>query len=239
MPSMATGRVGQGTHLDCDYGAAAKNGGPAGYLPETDLRTRLIMNLTVKGKQLDVGDALRTHISENLALITKKYFDGAIDATVNVGRDAHLYTAVISVHVSRSIHMEAAAEADSPYGAVDRAIDKLAKRLRRYKRRLHDHHRDVTPSDDGQLVASAYVLEAEPDDVPDGHPEPDQPVIVAEMLTHIETLTVSQAVMRIDLANLPALLFRNRGTERLNMVYRRSDGNVGWVDPQPEATASS
>ena len=198
------------------------------------------MNLTVKGKQLDVGDALRTHIGDHLALITKKYFDGAIDATATVGRDAHLYTAVISVHVSRSIHMEAAAEADSPYGAVDRAIDKLAKRLRRYKRRLHDHHRDAGPGNGENLVASAYyVLEAEPDDVPDDHPEPDQPVIVAEMLTHIETLTVSQAVMRIDLANLPALLFRNRGTERLNMVYRRSDGNVGWVDPQPEATASS
>jgi ribosomal subunit interface protein len=191
------------------------------------------MQLTIKGKQLDVGDALRTHVDETLGTITDKYFNGAIDATVVLSREAHLYRADVSIHVGRNLQMQSAAEADGPYQAFDQAADRMAKRLRRYKRRLTDHHKDLTP--EPSLPASAYVLMAEPEDMADGGEEPAQPVVVAEMTTPIDTLTVSQAVMRLDLADLPALMFRNRAHGGLNMVYRRPDGNVGWVDPHGTA----
>lgn len=188
------------------------------------------MDLTVKGKQLDVGDALRMHVEDSLIAITEKYFNGAIDATVSFAKDAHLYRVAISVHVSRALQMEAQADADAPYAAFDMAAERLAKRLRRYKRRLTDHHKDNQP--EAELTAAAYVLEAEPEEVGDDHEEPEQPVVVAEMTMDIPELTVSQAVMRLDLADVPAFMFRNRGHGRLNMVYRRKDGNIGWVDPQ-------
>jgi len=195
------------------------------------------MQLTVKGKQLDVGDALRTHVDQTLDTITGKYFNGAIDATVVLSREAHLFRADVSIHVGRNLQMQSTAEADGPYQAFDQAADRMAKRLRRYKRRLTDHHKDLAP--EPSLPASAYVLMAEPEDEADAAEEPAQPVVVAEMTTPIDTLTVSQAVMRLDLADLPALMFRNRAHGGLNMVYRRSDGNVGWVDPHGSAQAGS
>ncbi|WP_366655432.1 ribosome-associated translation inhibitor RaiA [Fodinicurvata sp. EGI_FJ10296] len=189
------------------------------------------MQLTVKGKQLDVGDALRTHVETELTEITEKYFSNPIQASVVFTKTAHLYRTDIAVHVGRDIHMNAQAEADAPYAACDKAVEKIAKRLRRYKRRLRDHHRDVGST--GEVMAAhAYVLEAEPEAESDDYNEPDHPVIVAETPTDIETLTVPQAVMRLDLADLPALMFRNPKQGNLNMVYRRPDGNIGWVDPQ-------
>lgn len=197
------------------------------------------MQLTVIGKQLDVGDALRTHVDDSLETITGKYFNGAIDATVVFSREAHLFRADVSIHVGRNLQMQSAAEADSPYLAFDQAADRMAKRLRRYKRRLNDHHKDTAA--EPPVPASAYVLRAEPEpgDGSDGSEEPAQPVIVAEMTTPIDSLTVSQAVMRLDLADLPALMFRNRAHGGLNMVYRRPDGNVGWVDPQGSPPAGT
>lgn len=189
------------------------------------------MQLTVKGKQLDVGDALRTHVENELTEITEKYFSNPIQASVVFTKTAHLYRTDIAVHVGRDIHMNAQAEADAPYAACDKAVEKIAKRLRRYKRRLRDHHRDAGSTGE-VMAANAYVLEAEPETEGDDYNEPDHPVIVAETPTDIETLTVTQAVMRLDLADLPALMFRNPKQGNLNMVYRRPDGNIGWVDPQ-------
>lgn len=192
------------------------------------------MQLSVKGKQLDVGDALRSHVAENLPLIVEKYFNRPIEANVVFSRDAHLFRADISVHAGRGILLQSNASADGPYAAFDLAAEKIAKRLRRYKRRLRDHHN----GDAGEVLpARKYILEAEPEDAhlaePDENGPEDEfkPVIIAEMQTHIETLTVGEAVMRMELAELPALMFRNRGTGGFNMVYRRPDGNVGWVDP--------
>lgn len=204
------------------------------------------MHLTVKGKQLDVGDALRTHAGGVLKALVEKYFSDPIEANVVISRDAHLFTADISVHVGRNILLQSSAEATEPYPAFDAAIERLAKRLRRHKRRLRGRQRD-SQATTVSLPATDYVLDA---GVPDGHgddgwPEPPevgadtdgeddraQPVVVAEMATTIDTLTVGEAVMRMDLADLPALMFRNRGHGGLNMVYRRPDGNVGWVDPK-------
>lgn len=207
------------------------------------------MHVTVKGKQLDVGDALRAHVTDTLTAQVGKYFGNPLEATVVLSRDAHLYKADIQVHVGRGILVQANAEATEPYPAFEEAADRVAKRLRRHKRRLKDHHRNgPMPPEEAPILARKYILEgpradeaddyaadveAAPDDGSmregdDGH----APVIVAEMESRIDMLTVSEAVMRMDLADIPALMFRNRAHGGLNMVYRRPDGNVGWVDPQ-------
>lgn len=191
------------------------------------------MNLIVKGQQIDVGDALREHVRSSLDDVFGKYFGDAIDATVTFSRDAHLYRASVSAHVGRGIMAQSEALADQPYIACDQALERLAKRLRRHKRRLRDHHK-APP----QQVESAglYVLSPDPDSESDdelaGERADGPPTVIAEMKTDIATLTVSEAVMRLDLADDGALMFVNRAHGGLNMVYRRADGNVGWVDPK-------
>jgi ribosomal subunit interface protein len=195
------------------------------------------MNLTVKGKHLDVGDALRGFVEERLTALTEKYFSNPIDATIVFSQDAHLYRADISVRVGRGILLQSTAEATDIYPAFDAAAEKVGKRLRRYKRRLRDHHTHDAVSAAAlaaelHLPARQYVIEAEtavPEQEEDGGGEP---VIIAEMDTTIETMSVAEAVMRMDLAELPALLFRSGANGGLNMIYRRVDGHVGWVDPQ-------
>ncbi|MGQ9366598.1 ribosome hibernation-promoting factor, HPF/YfiA family [Azospirillum sp. ST 5-10] len=196
------------------------------------------MQLTVKGKQLDVGDALRTHVADSLKSVVGKYFTKPIEANVVFSRDAHLFKADIQVHVGRGILLQSAADASEPYPAFDTACDKIAKRLRRYKGRLRGHHANGEAQEG--LPARYQILEAERDEHHvDGedaaHGEAHSPIVVAEMQTSVETLTVSEAVMRMELAETPALLFCNRAHGGLNLVYRRADGNIGWVDPQNAA----
>ena len=189
------------------------------------------MQLSVKGKQLDVGDALRTHVDESLSRILDKYFGDALEVTVTLSRDAHLYRAVISAHVGRGIQLEASGEANEPYPAFDGAADRLSKRLRRYKRRLRDHNGKTAEA--ATLPARQYILAGEGPEESEQESNADgQPAVVAEMTTEIPTLTVSEAVMRMDLANQPAMLFRNSAHGGLNMIYQRSDGNIGWIDPR-------
>jgi len=187
------------------------------------------MQVSVKGKQLDIGDALRAHIEQTLDHVLSKYFSSAIEATVTLSRNAHLYRAVLSAHVGRNIQLGAQGEANEPYIAFDAAADRLSKRLRRHKRRLRDHHKET--SDQESLPAQQYILAGDSEDEEDSA-DRQQPTIVAEMATEIASLTVSEAVMRMDLAELPAMLFRNSAHGGLNMIYRRPDGNVGWVDPR-------
>lgn len=192
------------------------------------------MQLSVKGKQLDIGEALRSHIEGSLDRVLSKYFGNVIEAQVTLSRNAHLFHAVLSAHVGRNIHLSAQDEADEPYRAFDGALDRLSKRLRRHKRRLRDHHKEQQEAE--SLSAQQYVLATE-DELSDEAEDADvgpgaQPTVVAEMVTEIPSLTVSQAVMRMDLAELSAMMFRNSAHGGLNMVYRRPDGNIGWIDPQ-------
>jgi ribosomal subunit interface protein len=194
------------------------------------------MNLTVKGKHLDVGSALRTHVEDQLRALTEKYFSNPIDATVVFSHEAHLYRVDISVRVGRGILLQSTAEATDIYPSFDSAADKVAKRLRRYKRRLRDHHingaqEPINGAVDADVPARQYVIEAE-SPLAEGEETGTEPVIIAEMDTMIETMSVAEAVMRMDLAELPALLFRSGAHGGLNMIYRRPDGHVGWVDPR-------
>lgn len=186
------------------------------------------MKLSVTGKQIDVGDALRDHIETSLHAAVSKYFDKAMEGSVVLAKRAHLFRADISVHIGRNMLLQGHAEAGDAYAAFESACERIAKRLRRYKRRLRDHRK---PGWDREaLMASAYVLAG--DDGEEEQTNGASPVIVAEMETEIGTMTVGEAVMRMDLADVPAMMFRNSAHGGLNMVYRRNDGHVGWIDPQ-------
>src|SRR5262245_595600 len=188
------------------------------------------MNLTVKGKNIDVGEALRTHVSQSLEHSIAKYFGNPIEATVTFSKQTHLFSADLSVHIGRGILVQAEASADQAYAAFDLAVDHLTKRLRRYKRRLRDHHRADTQS----FRAAQYILAPEQEEETESVSinGTEAPAVIAEMQTEIPTLTVGEAVMRLDLSDLKAMMFTNRAHGGLNMVYRRNDGNIGWVDPR-------
>lgn len=184
------------------------------------------MQLTVKGKHLDVGDSLREHVRANLTHTAGKYFRDPVEATVVFTKEKnHRYKADISIHVGAGIVLQAASEADDPYPAFDVASQRVATRLSRYKDRLRDHHRWEGLS---EAVAAAYTTFSSNENAAEGG---KAPAIIAETQTQIPTLAVSDAVMRLELGDLPALLFRNPAHDGYNMVYRRKDGNIGWVDP--------
>lgn len=196
------------------------------------------MNLTVKGKNIDVGDSLRSHIAENLERMFDKYFSNPIEASVTLSKQSHIFTAQLSVHVGRGILLQSEAGADQAYAAYDLAAEHMAKRLRRYKRRLRDHHRDVADS----YRAAQFILAPESGDEEIEHAVINgdaSPAIIAEMQTDIPTLTVGEAVMRLDLSDTKAMMFHNRAHGGLNMVYRRNDGNIGWVDPELKESAKA
>jgi ribosomal subunit interface protein len=198
------------------------------------------MQLSVNGKQLDIGDSLKEHIEREVPAIVGKYFANPTDADVTVSKEGSTFRTDIAVHVGKGIVVQGHGRSGDPYAAFDEAAEHMAKRLRRYKRRLRDHHRDRSHKEE-VLRAAQYILAQEEEEAPhaEAHAEPDQPVIVAEMQTSIEQLTVGEAVMRMDLANLPAMMFRNSAHGGLNMVYVRTDGNIGWVDPLGEGGESS
>lgn len=184
------------------------------------------MHITVKGKNLDVGDALRQHVETHLADDVGKYFANPLTGTVTVSREAHLFRADIAVHIGREIHMQGRGAADDAYGAFNIGLERIAKQLRRYKRRLDGKHK--TGPDADPTMAPYYVLAVEDEAAESaaGHPP-----IVAEIETPIATLTVGDAVMHMDLGDRPVLMFRNRAHGGLNVVYRRTDGTIGWIDP--------
>ena len=189
------------------------------------------MQITVKGKQTDVGDALRGHVETRLSDAVSKYFSRPIEAQLVLSREAHLFRADITVHPGRNILIQGHSAAAEPYAAVDSAIEHVEKRVRRYKRRLKDHHNHDKAVD--SETARYQVIQPEAEEIAAEEPpaEPAGSLVVAEMTTEVPTLSVSDAVMRLDLGDLPALLFRHAGHGGLNLVYRRRDGNVGWVDP--------
>jgi ribosomal subunit interface protein len=188
------------------------------------------MRIDVQGKQMDVGDSLRSHIEDTLKANTEKYFDHAVEGIVTVSKDKHLFKSDITVHVGKEIHVQGRGTAGDAYAAVDESIERIAKQLRRYKRRLRDHHRE---QDRLEIQATQQVIFDGVDDIAE---EAAGPAIVAEIDTKILKLAVADAVMRMDLADLPVLVFRNSANDNVNVVYRREDGNIGWIDP---ATAES
>ena len=200
------------------------------------------METTVQGKQIDVGDALREHVTDKLEDIDHKYFNHGTTATVTFSREGHghnLFKVNISFNVGKNIAVVTEATEHDPYVAFDAASEKAAKRLRRYKKRLRDHHGRTEKTPETEMIkARDYTLAQEAqgeitEQDNDAFADAD-PAIIAEIQTHIETMSVSEAVMRMELADLNALMFRNASNNKLNMVYMRKDDNVGWIEPDDE-----
>lgn len=197
------------------------------------------MDIRVSGHQVDTGDALRLHVNNRLQGIAEKYFARAISAQVTLGRGPHDngFTCDIVAHVMQGLVLKARGDAMEAHLAFDGAADKIEKQLRRYMRRLKDRHGAAASGNgaDGATASGAaaenagYTLFQEHDDDAEAQ---DFPAVVAEMRVDVPDASVSDAVMMLDLRNTTALLFRNIGTGVHNMVYRRGDGTIGWVEPQ-------
>ena len=190
------------------------------------------MQITVAGKQVDLSDALRTRVSTQMDTIAGKYFDHALEAHVTFSRARSFFTCDINVHAGRGLRLRGEGEAADANAAFDDAAEHIAKRLRRYRRRVNDHHRDLSIRA-GPEAARQYILKEEEDGVAvDGRTlDEAYATVVAETQTEIAVLSVGEAVMRMDLADQPVMMFRNSVNGVLNVVYRRSDGNIGWIDP--------
>ncbi|MGF1553251.1 MAG: ribosome hibernation-promoting factor, HPF/YfiA family [Paracoccaceae bacterium] len=199
------------------------------------------MHVQVSGKQMDVGSALAGHVEERLVQAITKYFDRPVSAHVTFARDAKsFFKCEVAVQLSTGLHAQAHGEDSDAHAAFDRAAERVEKQVRRYKRRLKDHHQrpqepiDVIPAQ-SYVVAAVDEAEEEADDAVD----PDAPpAIIAETRMDIRSLSVGDAVMRMELEHAPFLLFRNEASGRLNLVFQRGDGNIGWVDPDPTANAA-
>ncbi len=187
------------------------------------------MRYQISGKQIDIGDALQTHVKSELSEVVAKYAERPTDANVVFSKSGHEFVCEATVHLSTGLTAQAKAHENEIYAAFDACRDKMEKQLRRYKRRLKDHHKDRSEPVE-LLGASSYILASE-SDTGDSEPESLQPVIVAEMETNIPSLSDGEAVMQMELAGAPVLVFRNEGKDGLNVVYRRDDGNIGWIDP--------
>jgi ribosomal subunit interface protein len=207
------------------------------------------MHITVAGKQVETGEALKTHVRDGLNAITRKYFDHALEANVTFRRDHRAaFSCDINLKAGRNLFMRGEGEAPDAHRAFEEAAEHLAKRLRRYRRRVNDHARSLAEdraARNGAEVARQVVLRHEDEEAPTVHsagaagrierqlPEGeriDHSVVEAEQPTVIERLTVGEAVMRLDLTHAPLLMFRNSASGVLNVVYRRPDGHVGWID---------
>jgi ribosomal subunit interface protein len=189
------------------------------------------MRITVSGKQLDLSDALRTRVENGLDTITGKYFDHALEAHVTFSRARSFFTCDINVHAGPGLMLRGEGEAADANAAFDDAAEHIAKRLRRYRRRVNDHARDLAHRERPQ-AARQYVLRQEEDTPATGDIKAaTYATVIAETPTEIAVLTVSDAVMRMDLADQQVMMFRNSATGVLNVVYRRSDGHIGWIDP--------
>lgn len=183
------------------------------------------MSLRVSGKNISIGEALRTHVTDRVNAVTGKYFDGGVTGHVTITPDGAGYRADCNLHLASGIVLQADGRAQDPYGAFDQSADRIEKRLRRYKSRLKSHHdHDAAKT---ETVAS-YVLEA-PDQEQDA-PAEFSPAVIAESTTQLRRRSVSQAVLDLDLSGAPVVVFRHASTGRVNVVYRRGDQNVGWID---------
>ena len=184
----------------------------------------------ISGKQIDIGEALQTHVKDELGAILTKYAQRPTDANIVFSKSGHEFVCEAMVHLSTGLTAQAKAHANEIYAAFESCAEKMDKQLRRYKRRLKDHHRERQGPVE-VMAASSYILASEKDGA-DSEPDTLQPMIIAETETRIPSLSVGEAVMQMELDGAPILVFRNERGEGVNVVYRREDGNIGWIEPR-------
>ena len=190
------------------------------------------MTLRISGKSISVGEALRGRVAGRTDEVLRKYFDGNYSGHITLSKDGFGFRTDCALHLDSGITLEADSNAPDAYASADQALLMIEKRLRRYKNRLKDRSaRKAHAASEAMaaLDATAYVLEApgEGEEEVTGY----SPVIIAEQTTSLKQLSVSEAVMELDLSGAPCLVFQHGSSGRVNIIYRRADGNVGWVDP--------
>jgi ribosomal subunit interface protein len=192
------------------------------------------MPFRVSGKNIDIGEALRERVNARIAEAMGKYFDGGYSGHVTVGKEGFGFRTECVIHLDSGTMLEAEGMAPDAYASADQAAIRIEKRLRRYHRRLKG--RQVNRADGvaselaPEVEAASYVIAApEHDGGEDAHEF--NPVIIAESTTALKQLSVSEAVMELDMTGVPVVVFRHAGHGRVNLVYRRADGHIGWVDP--------
>ncbi|MDX2263643.1 MAG: ribosome-associated translation inhibitor RaiA [Hyphomicrobiales bacterium] len=188
------------------------------------------MTIKITGKNIDLGDALRDHALDQIEQAVEKYFSRPISGQMFVEKANGMFSTTCSLHLHSGFDVQTSGRASDAYGSVNEACEKLEKQLRRYKRRLKNHHAHA-PAAPKDLPADAmdYVIESGDESREDAGE--GAPAIIAERPTALRRLTVSDAVMQLDLTDSPFVIFRNSGHGEVNVVYRREDGNIGWIDP--------
>ncbi len=188
------------------------------------------MDIRVSGHQMETGDALRTHVEDRLNAIIDKYFSRALSSVVTFSKaPAGAFRCDIVMHVRQGLILKGASISQDAHNGFDQASDKVETQLRRYKRRLSARQEQAAHSVRSEEAAYTIFVEAEPE--AEAEVTVEAPLVIAEMRVDVPETTVSDAVMMLDLRNTNALLFKNAGTGKHNMVYRRGDGSIGWVEP--------
>ena len=203
-----------------DFSRAGWNG--------TSKKDTAFMALRISGKHMDIGDSLRERIEDRIGDAVEKYFGNGYSGHVTVEKDGAFFEADCLVHLNSGMVLQASGRENDATAAFERAAERIEKRLRRYKRRLRNHHKSGPNGEEQASVAYAVV---ESPNEEDEMPEDFAPVIVAESARTVRTQSVAMAVMQLDLMDAPVNVFRNAGSGAINVVYRRPDGNIGWVDP--------
>jgi ribosomal subunit interface protein len=196
------------------------------------------MKVTVSGQAMEVGSALQTYVEEALGKSVTKYFDRAIHAEVVFHKRGHFFRADIQVNegTGTGIFIKGSGESDDVHAAFDQANERIEKQLRRYKRRIKNHHKQkISEVEDVKALLQGRKYVISNDEAKEDTGDEETPLIIAEKQMNIEKLTVSEAVMRMNLADLPALMFINKKNGHINVVYIRKDGNISWVDPKLSA----
>jgi ribosomal subunit interface protein len=194
------------------------------------------LSVRVTGRNIDVGEALRSKIEEDLEIGISRYVSRDGEAVVTLEKQRHLYHVEAIVHLDSGISLESNGEASEPHAAFAAALEKIEKRVRRYKRRLKDHHgKHSAPLPREEVAYNVIELEPEDTDEADGDVTAG-PAVIAETKKAVKTMTVATAVMQLELGLAPVLMFRNPRSGEFNVVYRRADGNIGWIDPAPSVS---
>ena len=189
------------------------------------------MDVRVSGHQIDTGAALQSHVEDRMQGIVDKYFNRAISSHITLGKGpGGSYTSDIVTHVMQGLILKGHAEAHDVHQAFEQAAGKIEKQLRRYKRRIQDRHEQAQHA--MREEEAAYTIFAAPEPDTEEEITADSPPIIAETSAIIPECSVADAVMMLDLQNTNAILFKNGATEAHNMVYRRADGSIGWVEPR-------
>ncbi len=192
------------------------------------------MTLRISGKNMDIGDALRSHVEARVEAALAKYFDGAVTGHVTIEPEGSGYRTDCVLHLATGVTLESTGTAMDAHAAFDQTAQRIEKRLRRHKRRLRDYSQNGKAAE--MMKASYSVIEAPFDDTDeDAEMEGEfHPVVIHEETKSLKKLSVSEAVIELDLTGAPCLVFQHAGSARVNIVYRRTDGAIGWIDPPSE-----